>query len=709
MRLNNFNAIRVCRRLTAGILIPVLSIFISINASASETDAANDTTTKALKEFVVEAKKETHTDEGLMIYLSKENKRFGTNALDAISSLRQFTPTINGTSLATASNKSVAIIINGVPSTALDLRGYTGNEVQKITYYEVAPARYSDITTGPLVEVVVKVRKDSIYAFISADNSVNTGYGTNQALVRWADSLNLVRADYFIDYRNLKYNGSDNYQFLSNPGQNRDYAYNKKHSGHFQYGRLQWQNISHGNILNLALQINHENGNQNYNNTLVNAGDDVPSEDGNYTRKLHSSATSGNLDAFFRKKFGRQRLDIQFSTKIEKSSSDNNILEETVSDTYSTDYDNRLLSFFGKLQYYIPVRKNNVYLTASYSHNRNNREMTLPSYLKYHTTIQNARFSASASRTFRFGNRRFTYNAWLRAVYLNTYYGKGDKRIEGWNFSPYLSLSTLLSDRVYLRVYGNIYQGNPTIGQLSDIPTYQFQGLAWSGNPNLKRWTHYTVCFQPDLTIIRNYLRLNGDFSYSYRSNPIMDCVYDGDPVEIKSTNLNYLKEAEATMFLSIFPIRWLTITPYFEWTHSRYDTPSRHISKGYFRGGGSIAFNTEKLQAKLSINSPSKVFNGDIMDYAGWQMAATVLYKLPKDFTVSLAWHHSYQNDKTEIYSPGVFMNTSRVCVPRQKNQISIALTWSFNHGVYRKRTEAQLDETDSDNGFTDYNRAKP
>ena len=190
---------RFCKR-----MLPVIFILccMTANSDAQQT-ASNDSIATNLSEVVIKAKREIHTDESDVIYLSEKNRRFGTNALDAVSSLRQFSPVINGMSLTTADQKEVAIMINGRPATPQDLRGYTGKEIKQVTYYPVAPPRYSDVTDGPLIDVIVKVNRDYVNVFLSASHSVNAGFGTDQAVVRWADSLNMLRADYFIDYRNL--------------------------------------------------------------------------------------------------------------------------------------------------------------------------------------------------------------------------------------------------------------------------------------------------------------------------------------------------------------------------------------------------------------------------------------------------------------------------------------------------------------------------
>lgn len=60
------------------------------------------------------------------------------------------------------------------------------------------------LTKGPVVNVVVKKRHDRSYTgYFNTSNAVNTGYGTNQVDLTYADSLNQVKLGYLIDYRNI--------------------------------------------------------------------------------------------------------------------------------------------------------------------------------------------------------------------------------------------------------------------------------------------------------------------------------------------------------------------------------------------------------------------------------------------------------------------------------------------------------------------------
>ncbi len=675
---------------------------------AQEKRNESKDTTINLKELVVEAKREIHTVESDIITLSKKNREFGTNALDAISSLRQFNPVINGTELFTTTNRKVSILINGRPSTPQDLRGYSGTEIKNVTYYPVAPPRYSDITDGPIIDVEVRIKKNYINAFLSASNSLNVGYGTNQAVVRFADSLNLVRADYFIDYRSIKRNNTSIYRYPGNPTAGADYLSQEKYKGHYQYGKLSWQNTAHNNILYLSAMFINNPGSNNFYNKIYKQGS--PEENSvlkDFTRVLESSSNIGNISTFFRTFIGRGRIDTQINGSIGKSTSDN-MLEGAMPENLSTSFINNTYSATGKIHYFTPVNKININVTGNYIFQRIDHKQSLPAKEVWRTDYNTMNLSASLSGKFRGAIRSLSYSLGVGMNLQDISDHRTDLKLEQLRFSPTFNLSSMLSSTLFMRLRGNISSGTPTIGQLYDVPTYTESNLAWSGNSGLKGWTKYSLGLHSEYGPIPGKLLFTVDLSYNYVDNPIRTCVEKGTPVMLRSVNLNGEKETEAVLFINIVPSSIFTLKPFCQWNYTSYKTPTRDVDRGYFRYGTSVMFYYKHLQIVGSANAPYKTFNGDVTEYGDWQYNVTTLLKLPKNFTVSIAWSRSAQNDWSRIESPHILNYLSTSKVPRMANMITVGLTWNLSHGIFKRRIQPQIDDTDVDTGLTEYNKAK-
>lgn len=165
----------------------------------------SDTTRiKELRELVVEGDTYLRKEDHLILFLSKENRNFGTNALDAISSLNRFKTGLNETSLTSLDNEDVYILINGVPADGTILRTYKSSDIKSLEYYPQAPAKYLAYTSGKVLNVILRKQYDRYYSgYFNLNNAVNTGFGTNQATLSYRDSLNMVTLNYLGDYRKV--------------------------------------------------------------------------------------------------------------------------------------------------------------------------------------------------------------------------------------------------------------------------------------------------------------------------------------------------------------------------------------------------------------------------------------------------------------------------------------------------------------------------
>lgn len=163
--------------------ILILLLLLSVNLMAQKTDSIASKVD--LNEIVVTARKTISKGDHELIFMSDKNRSFGTNALDAVSSLAQFKTDINASNLLSADRKSIYVLINGVPATPNELRSYKGDDIKCVEYYPVAPAQYMTITSGPVANIILKNRIDRFVSVdISTSNSVNTGFLSGQNFLR---------------------------------------------------------------------------------------------------------------------------------------------------------------------------------------------------------------------------------------------------------------------------------------------------------------------------------------------------------------------------------------------------------------------------------------------------------------------------------------------------------------------------------------------
>jgi hypothetical protein len=105
------------------------------------------------------------------IFLSENDRKKGTNALETISCLPQFKTNPTEIGLTTVENKSVLVLINGIRRTARDLMLLKPNDIKYVNYYSYPPARYAHEGVGAVIDVVTKKPNDTLYTFYLSLNS----------------------------------------------------------------------------------------------------------------------------------------------------------------------------------------------------------------------------------------------------------------------------------------------------------------------------------------------------------------------------------------------------------------------------------------------------------------------------------------------------------------------------------------------------------
>lgn len=109
---------------------------MDLHAQEQPTTTPQDTVkTISLGEVVVKGERIVHKGDHDVLYLSPQNKNYGTNALDAVSSLTLFQTSLNATTLTSWDRQEVFVLINGIPSEGIDLRSYKGADIKHVEYY----------------------------------------------------------------------------------------------------------------------------------------------------------------------------------------------------------------------------------------------------------------------------------------------------------------------------------------------------------------------------------------------------------------------------------------------------------------------------------------------------------------------------------------------------------------------------------------------
>ncbi|MDE6307142.1 MAG: outer membrane beta-barrel family protein, partial [Muribaculaceae bacterium] len=604
---------------------------VSSANSASLTEEPADTVkSHELNEVVFTESREIRKDDHTVLLMSDANRKFGTNALDAISSLNRFQTELNGDKLVSWDNSEVFILINGVPSTGIDLRSYQGSDIKNVEYYAVAPPKYMMYTKGTIINVIVKRRQDRLYSgYINAKNAVTTGFGDNQIALTYADSLNQVKVGYYLSYRDV--HDIDNLRtFDYSPSLSTRYDNTRRYKGEYHkwnasYQRYQGNHLFNARIYYITDPVSepaHGTG------TIFNSS-------GSYSG-ISASDTKG------RSNIGTLDLYYNYTTDKGRTFAINivNTLGSSRSDSY------RSLSFASPYDY------------MNYNVGTNVRNSTYSGIVSamFTTRMLGGRFQAGSKYEYsrlsqKTGGSKYTPSTHDEFLNAGIFWRKND-----FAFFPALGVNLINQttddsrSNTDINPFAQIYAAwqptgkfkgfitqltlaymdvKPKLNQLTGSYTYGDQWMLSTGNPYLKS-NVYTYAIL-DITYFQSGSsnRIGLKIQPYYIHDFIQPILFHGNGCIVSQPqNIKSYFQNDIYINGSWRPVKWLELAPYMSLTTSRFDTPNRQIRENVFRVGGKVVFTADNWAAILAANCPTRDYAGDFVSRGSSQYAAIVQYK---------------------------------------------------------------------------------
>ena len=673
---------------------------------SDSTAAASDTTgVVSLNEVEIVAERVIHKGDHEVLLLSEENRTFGTNALDAISSLVYFNTSLNGRSLINATNENVYILINGVPADGDRLRTYKGDDIKKVEYYAVAPPKYTIFTFGPIVNVITKKKHDRQYdGYFSTSNAVAMGYGFNQAVLTYTDSLNMVKAGYWVNYRNIGNIGEHSEYNYDKLGRSTAYDTKRRYEGARHNISAEYQRYQGNHLFNVSVVGVINPGEQNSSGTsLLTEGTQIYT--GTSQSHLKSRVNSINTTIYYGLVKGRTSLAFSANGAFGKSYSDawSKVVMPEPYSQYSYDNNSRL--------------DNRSYAFSTYGY------VTTPWLGGHFTGVGNYNYSQLKQKYS--GN---TITPHKQSIFLNT--------AMSWNFDNEFNLFETLGASVFSEYNGaqthtifapqlnfsanwwpksvkgfntrldfSTSKQVPGLSSLSESYTYKDNWFIFTGNPDLKSYWSTKGTFLMSYFLGNSGNKIFATYTMAYADKPfIRTLTYDDGIAVSKQYSMSYLYSQQLYLSISWFPFKWLELAPYIELDAEKYSTLTQHYNHKHFRFGGSVILRHKALTLTLAANSSGRSWYGDFTDRFSAQYAAVVQYKW-RNWAFGAQWHYSGHNDYESGSIPGFNYIVSSEYT-KLHNSVRVDAVYYFSIGRSRKHTGKMLSNGNGiDSGLNTYN----
>lgn len=612
-------------------------------------------------------------------------------------------------SVSSVDGKAVKILINGIPSTPIDLSVISPEDIAKIDYYTQPPVQYSNMGLGAVINVVTREKQNGGSVGVNTQNAVTTGFGNNVVNLKYNWGYSQIGVTYNINYRNYNKRVLDEEMAYSvggtdfekrKRGRNSPYAYEQ------QMAEISFNNAKADNYLfSTKLSFNS------LNRRRSSVQDILSSVDGKESHKTGESwdkdkYISPVIDMYFGKSFGsKHELIVNLVGTYYKSDYDyeyQELLEAEPDFETATVIHTDKYSVIGEALYTYKMKTVNLYAGARYKYN-NSVQNNLPS----NNQITAHEIYSYLGITGMWGDR-FNYS--LSAGVNNHNFTTIENKTYNFTyFRPQVKLGYFIDPSSDLTFNYEINTENPSVSSLTYNPYYKDPNYIFVGNPHLTPSNNHDFSF----SYFKGFKKfiINAEVGYSYTKDAIAP-IFQSDHTNIIETfgNLDYAQNMKASLFLQWYPFsnNMLRLRFYSEvfhqinkwgtskWNHTGYSIiPSVYLA--YHQWGLQVFYQTQKksLIGQTTKNIPS--------------MASVELsYKPIKSLTLTGGIRYPFYDSwkqVTSVSGTSLLRRTETERIINNANMVYVNLVYNFSFGKSESGVKLKMQNRDKDSGILNRN----
>lgn len=700
-------------------IIAVFAAALIGAAAHAQTDLIEVDTTYTLGEVTVNGMRVINKVDRQVLLPTSTMKKHSSNGYDLLNKM-----TLNGIitnperqEIRSLRGGGVQVRINDIKANQQDITALRPDEVVRVEYIDNPGVRYSDGSIDAVINFVVKRRYAGYVGGLGTMQAFTTGFNNSNAYFKY----NYKKSEFCI-YYNFSYRGYDErkvdsentYFFPDGTQRQRQYlGYNTD----FMYTTNTVQlgyNLAEPDkyTLNVSLYYNQ-------NNTPKYGYNQLAKETSMPDLYIYNKKS---------KKMYIPSLDIYWSLNLPKKQ---NITANVVGTYIGTDYNNLSRNYLFSQS---PEQSMQADPVNDYSYSTTGRKYSLISEAIYTKNFNREVFSAGGEYTvshtdnaykgavntdavlnsnnlYLFAQLQgklgvFNYQVGLGANYLAIH--QGDIGFNKWTLRPQLSLSTKITDNLFVRYSGRMSQLSPSLSQLSDVRNQSDELNASDGNTGLKPYTGYSNSLTVSWTRPLFNFQLYGSWYYApdiIMTSYIPELQDDGTYLLIsKPENQKSFSRKSLAAYFTLHAIRdILDISLYGD--YSNYSSRGLAYSHNYdaWRWGGSANLMLGRWNVSASFYTAPKSYFAESMGKGENQSNLSVSYKY-KDLKVGLGvlllgypQGYDYVGKTDSKY----LQSTSHTYIKDNGNMVYFTLSYNFSHGRKYQTERKKLHNSDNDNGI--------
>ena len=672
----------------------------------------------------------------IMNYVDKSVHTFSAEQISQARNIRDLLEHVKDLKIDPVTNKikrmdggSVKILINGIASSDIDLKGIPANKIMRVEYYNIPPARYAD--AGTLINVITKRMDTGINAGIEARTAITTGFTDDEAYLNLTSGNHQLSLSYSFSLRDYtKRFGEQTYDYTLQsylPDKTSSFSpvhYNYQEKTHDKFGYT-WNDpvikYTYNKPDNIAVQIV---ATPHFNNMHSDGKKDIQkistlhtSEIGEGEDGSRMSTFGPNLNVYVQKTLPKnQELSIDLVGTYYHNSSKNWDEERSVSngETWLSDnqeQQNNKYSFIGELAYTKKWEKNSLSLGYRGTFGRSNATISnvLSNYKDYDYSSASYQHYMYAEYSGNIDKLMYRIGAGVTQVTQDN----TDAHDSHWLFTPKLILSTNLSKKMSLQWVTSSQSNTPPISQLSNNASLVIPGVLSIGNPYLKSYNTY----QSELIHKWNlgWLQTQLGLYYAYTDSPI-NRYYTQQEINGEgrflprqqyivgtNENANYSSELGGSYLLVVSPFKSQILTLILQGYVARQNVSSPIIGHYHHTWAPlyfALQFRKGNWGASYVGNIVSKRLNGSTLD-AEENSSHLQIYWQKKNWRIFAADYWLFTRSRYSGYSmpTSILQSTYKTWIDDNKSMFILGFSYDFSTGKNLK-INRKLQNKDSDTG---------
>lgn len=523
-----------------------------------------------LKEVSIQGKSINNEINKTEYYITETDRKKASSCLDLVGKVPElFTDKLNY-SISTMDGGSVKILINGLSATVQDLIGLRPDQVIKVVYYDIPPARYAGSGFTSVINIITKKNQRGGNVVADLQNAVKTGFGNYEINFNYNIKNSQFGFYYYLGHRSYSNRiMSDTYSYTINGNKYKDIQTGINSPFGYDQNILNFDFIhlkSNNYTFRLRFSPNYTPVRNTYNYDFI-FGKNNATVDGIGHMVESNKEFTPSADIYFSKNLPKKQ-ELIFDAVVNYFNSQENYKRSEISSQNSVVLNDSMANH---------GIKRSIIFEANYS--KKYKNVTAAFGLRYNAAnlsqkllnlFDNSKYDMRTSEKYAYAEvighiKKISYQANL-GLSLNKFYDNTlSKQYSFFSLRPLIRLNYNLSKDA---TFSGYYKASPHIPTLSELSLNQYyidNYIVYSGNPDLLPYNENL--FWVKYSLNRKRLFCSIMFAYYYSKNPIQEeyNYSQNNYISLSSDNQGWERQILLSSSLNYNPFKshWLQLTFY--------------------------------------------------------------------------------------------------------------------------------------------------